>query len=901
MIELWRRLVALVRFRRMRRDLDEEIQAHLAMKARDAGDSGAARRAFGSPLLIRERSRDAWGWRWLEDLWSDVLYALRALRKNPGFAAAAISTLALGIGANTAIFAVINAALLRMLPVRNPAELRLLVRTIDGRTITSFSYTAFRMFREEGRVLRGVAAFGFPSPVVISAEGDQLERVDRQFVSGEFFPLLGVQPAIGRLFTPGDDVTPDSHPIAVISYGFWQRRYGLSPRVLGSTIRLDERAYTIVGVAPASFISAEPGQQPDVWAPAMMHKACVVLPACQAYRLIARLQPGVRDVQAAAQLGVIFGRHLQERARGVKDAQMLKAVVSQKLEVIAGSGGDLWLGRQFAKPLYALMAVVGMVLLIACANVANLLLARVAARSREVAIRVAIGAGRGRLVRQFLAESAVVSLLGAALALPLSLWGAGILVALVPLGRAPVQLDIGLDWRVLSFTAGLSFLAAMLFGVAPAMRASRGDSAPALKQEQSGTASGRRGKTLGWALVCGQIALSLVLLMEAGLFIRTLENLKDLNPGFDRNGVLMFQMWAPRSWSERQRTQARTRFLDRARAVPGVVAAGTAGPTPFSGGMIDGPPVWVEGYQPKGDEDRTVEYMWVTPGFLEAVRTPLIAGRLFGSGAPAGVHHRGRDSQPIPRAGIGGSPQSATQGIVNDTFARFFFAGRSPIGMHLDAGGTVGRIEIIGIIRDAQFLDLKAAVPKTVFLDGRDGGPLDSYFVRAAIKPELLAGPLRLAAREIDPALRLDAVCTLAEQVDGTLAHENLMARLTAFFGVIALVLACIGLYGVTAYAVARRTSEIGIRMALGASQSGVLRMMLRETAAALGAGIGIGIPAALACGRIVSSMLFGIRATDPATLALACAALAGVSLAAAYIPARRAARIDPMRALREL
>jgi predicted permease len=594
--------------------------------------------------------------------------------------------------------------------------------------------------------------------------------------------------------------------------------------------------------------------------------------------MLARVKPGISDGQAAAGLDVVFRRHMLERAQAIRNEHDRRNFLNRGISLAPGGVGDSLLGRRFAKPLNILMALVGLVLLIACANVANLLLARGAARQREMAVRLAIGAGRARLVRQLLTESLLLACLGGGLALLFAAWGGQALASLLPQWGAELVLDLKPDAHVLAFTATVTLLAAVLFGLAPALRATRADVTPALKDAglRPGSQAGKL--AFGKALVISQVALSLLLLVGAGLFVRTLGNLKSVEAGFNRENVVLFSVANPRSWKAAQAAAARARLLDGVRTLPGVVAAANAGPAPLSGSTWTDR-IAVESYKSHPDEDMMTTVMVVSPGFFQTVRTPLVVGRDFGA----------QDQ--------GGATRVA---VVNETFARYFFRDRSPLGMHVDAGGSVGRAEVVGVVRDARYVSLRQRPPRMVFFSALQiGFPADTYFVRTAGDPRSLGQALRQTARQIDPNLRIEEVRTMTAQVDDFLVQERMIAKLSGAFSLLALVMASVGLYGVMAYGAARRTNEIGIRMALGAGRVDVLRMMLRETLLIVASGVVIGIPVALACGQFVRTMLFGLEPADPATLAGCALLLTGIALVAGYIPARRATKISPMEALR--
>ena len=852
-------------------------------------------------------------------LFQDLRYGLRMLTKNPGFTAVAVLSLALGIGANTAIFSLIDAVLLKMLPVQNPQQLVLLdwashgwpdavMHDLEGNmnqdksgrlTSTSFSYPAYEQIRARNRMFSSVLALAANDSQLNVGYNGEPAWAQGRLVSGTFFPTLGVQPVLGRALTPDDDGTGAS-PVAVISYGYWQRRFGRDPAILGRAITVNSVPVTIVGVSPPEFYGVQPGRAVEVWLP--LHAQPQLDPhssegppgAASPFEardkwwvlVMGRRKPAVSEQQVRAELDVLLQ---QSMAADVKPATKAETIPHLGLE--SGSKGLDYLRGEFSEPLLILMTVVGLVLLIACANVANLLLARAASRQKEIAVRLAIGAGRWRLVRQLLTESVLLAVLGGAVGLVLAFWGTDLLVALMASGRETFSLSVTPNPRVLAFTVSLSLLTGVLFGLSPALRSTRVDLTPALKESPGtlpGVAQGRRGLRLGLgkALVVMQVALSLLLLVGAGLFVRTLVNLESVNTGFNQRNLLLFGIDPTQDGYKGQRLADFYRELTRRLgALPGVRSVTMSWNTLIAGGVtING--VYIQGYTPKpGEKDDQVETYAnrVGPNFLETMEIPLVLGRGIGEG----------DRETAPKVAV-----------VNEQFVRRFLGGGNPLGRRFGFGErkTSGDIEIIGVAANAKYNDLRKEAPATVYvpsLQDLEGLGPTHFEVRTACDPLEMAPAVRRVVRDLDPNLALFEMHSQVDQINVALHQERLFARLTSFFGVLAAVLACVGVYGIMGFAAIQRTREIGIRMALGASRGGILGMVLGETCLLVAIGIAIGILVALGASRLISTLLYGLRPTDPVTITVAALLMVAAAAFAGYIPARRAAKVDPMVALR--
>ena len=822
----------------------------------------------------------------LRAMFQDVRYALRWLRRSPGFACVALLSLALGIGANTAIFSLIDAVLLKLLPVKDPQGLVFLgAQGRDGIAHT-FYFETYQRLRAEQPFFTDLAAFS-PVRMNVSVDGRTEPSVEGQLVSGNYFGVTGAGAVIGRTLTDQDDRLPGAHPVAMISYAYWQRRFGGSAEAIGKKILIDGTPFTIIGVTSPGFFGLEVGSAPDVTAPLMMQPQ--VMPERENWlgrpvntvdwlRIAGRLKPGVTMQQASAGMRVIYRRVQTQLARELNsewERTWLKEWAEAALVLEPGGTGLSDLRRQFSAPLFVLMAVVALVLLMACVNIANLLLARAPARQREIAVRLAIGAGRSRLVRQLLVESVLLAVLGGALGVSIALWGSQMLVRFLSTGRTPISLDLSPDFRVLGFTALASVATGILFGLAPALRAARVDLTAALK---AGGYAGNPNTRFGKALIAVQVALSLVLVTGAGLLVKSLQRLNGVDRGFDRSRVLTVRL-EPRGSDQKHGNALRLQRLylelqEKVQAVPGVIAAGLAGASPTAPLQSRTVPT-LDGHQ--------IRSMWtqVYPRYFETLGAPILQGRDFG---------------PLDLAG-----GSAYVTVINETFAKRAFAGENPIGKRIVCNGP-NVCEVIGVVPDIGYSNLKGEAGPVMyytFLQGPTGRAQMVLHVRFAGEADRIIAQVRSEAAAVDPNLPAFEIRTLETEVDAALIRERLLALLSTCFGGLAVLLAVVGLYGVMTYTVARRTNEIGIRMALGASRARVLRLVLGETLRVTGLGMLAGVPITLWAARLIGSFLYRVTASDPAVLLLAVAFLLTTAMIAGYLPARRASRTDPMAALR--
>ncbi len=921
MNSFFRKLIWPARRRRKEAELGEELQFHLEEESEARQAQGfaeqqarrAAQRELGNIVLLRENTRAVWGWTILEQLGQDLRYAFRTMAANRLFTLLAVSSLALGIGANTAIYSFMDAILLRSLPVSDPESLVVFnwhARPIGrdfvmhgmsgnsyddpktGTTAGIFPYPAFELFRKNESIFSSVFAhcqYWQVRSLNVTIKG-QTDLATGWNVSGDYFRGLGVPPAAGRLIIPDDD-RPGAPAVAVVSYGFSQRRFGGSANAAGQPVLIDNLPFTVIGVTPPEFFGVDPAASPDIYLP--LH-ANELLGAGHRFgfraedyldrnyywiEVMARLRPGVSIPQAQAALAPAFHQWVESTAANDRERANLPALI-----VNEGAGGLDSLRRQYSQPLYVLLTLVGLILALACANVANLLLARAAARRREIALRISVGAGRFRVIRQLLTESVLLAALGGALGILFAVWGMRFLTLLLANGQTNFTLRAELNWHVLAVAAALSLLTGILFGLAPALQSTRVDVVSALKETRAGRPAMRHSFriSLSHALVAGQIAISLVMLVSAGLFGRTLSNLQSIELGFNRQNVLLFQLDARKAGHKDPELAAFYSGLrNRFSAIPGVRSASLSEGSLFQG--ENGLPISVAG-APPNDANR---YLTVGPAFFATMQIPILAGRDFTE-----------SDRP-------GSPAVA---VINEIFAKANFGNRNPLGQRLllreagDEGRIARDMQIVGVSKNARYGELTRAIPPVVYMPYDQGYPPMNqmvYALRASGDPLRYVNSVREIVRQADARVPVSDVRTQAADIDRTISREITFAELCTGFAILALVIACVGLYGTVSYNVARRTGEIGIRMALGAPRASVVRMVLREVLMLAVTGLAIGMAATLVTSKFVAAFLYGMRPNDPLALALAASTLVGAVVLAGYMPARRASRIDPMTALR--
>jgi predicted permease len=899
-----RKLFATIRPSRLETHLDDELRFHLEQRTDDFIAQGMtpeqarleAARLFGNRTLLTESARDRDVLMWLQTTIADLRYALRMLRRNPGFAAAAVLSLALGIGANTAIFSLLDQVLLRGLPVSHPEDLVFLSWQGPNQAVDigshTMSYPMYRDLRDQNQMFTGVLArFHLDFSV---AYGDRTERVDGELVSGNYFEVLGVGAALGRTFTAQDDTTPGGHPVAMLSYDYWTARFHSDPGILGQKVVVDGLPLTIVGVSQKGFDGVELGYSPRVRVPLAMKARMTqgyfaeffTLENRRAFWLhsYARLKPGWTRQQANAALRPLFHSLLESEVRGgFQDvsAQDRAAYLRASLDVQPGGQGRSPLRNDYDTPLRMLMAIVGLVLLIASANVASLLLARAAARQRELATRLAIGASAGRIARQALAESVLLAFAGGVAGLFLAIWIEQALLSFIPVPSASLHLTTAPDWRVLSFTLAVCLMTGLLFGLAPAMAAMRVDLAPTLKVDARHVAGGPA--RFRQALVVLQVSLSALLLIGASQFLRSLVNLHRIDTGLRTASVFTFSVNPSLNGYNKERSVRFYRALrDRLSAVPGVESVGAAA-IPVLAEDWWANAVTLDGAEPAPRDQAHPNFNMVSPGYLTALGIPLLAGRNF---TPADADSKVRVA------------------MVNQTFVQKFCAGRNPVGRRIGMGddpGTKVDIEIVGLMRDANYQTVREEVRPQVFLDDEQNPDIQqvNFYVKTAFDFLPMSATVRQLVRGLDPAVPVSDLRTMDAQAELTLARDRMMTVLTSAFGGVATLLAAFGLYGLMSFNVARRTREIAVRMALGAEAGSVIWLVMKEVLALVIGGACLAIPAARALTALVRSQLYGVAPDDVASIVAATASLALVALVAAYIPLRRAARIDPMRVLR--
>jgi len=825
----------------------------------------------------------------------DLRFALRTFKNSPVFVAVAVLSLALGIGANTAIFTLIDQLLLRMLPVKQPEQLV----TLWGRGehyggnngSIKLSYPMYVDFRDQNPVFSGMFC-RWDAPMSLSFDG-KTERVEGELVSGTYFPVLGVGAALGRVFTPEDDKIKGGHPIAVISYRFWISRFAGDPGVIGKKLLINGYPMTIVGVSQAGFDGTDPGYPAQIRVPVTMRGT--LDPQAEGLlenrrqrwvNAFGRMKPGVSMEQAQAGLQPLFHQMLSMEVQQ-KEFSHAAPVIKDRflkmwLELLPASNGRSSVREKFSNPLLVLMAIVALVLLIACANVANLLIARATARQKEIAVRLALGAGRGRIVSQLLVESVLLALSGGICGLALAVWIDRTLLSFLPPATVPMAISPTPDWRILAFNIGISLLTGVIFGLVPALQSTRPDLAPTLK-DQVGAIAGGSAVGVRKALVAAQVTLSLLLLIGAGLFIRSLGNLKDLDPGFRTKNLLTFSVNPMlNGYTKEHGLQFYRQLKQMLDTLPGVESATLAVVAILENNEWDSS-VTVEGYAAKAGEWIDPHFNYISPDYFKTLDVPMLLGRDF----------RPSDTTGAPKVAI-----------VNEKFAKRYFTGGNALGRHLGMGGDPGikpDMEIVGIVRDSKYESMRDEMPLEIFVpyDQVDFVNGMTAYLRTAHQPEQAFSTVRQTVNRLDSNLPVYRMKTLETQLDNSLVTERLVASLSSAFGLLATLLAAIGLYGVMAYTVARRTREIGIRMALGAAQGDVVWLVMKEVLALVAIGIGLGLPLAWGLTGLVKAQLYGIAPNDPWSMAFATVGIAFVALMAGYIPARRATRVDPMRALR--
>ena len=926
MIPLFRKLGWLTRRPGKEEELAAELRFHLEEEAEERRLAGmpadeahwASRRELGNLGRVQEETRAAWGWTPVEQLAQDLRYAARTMLRNPAFTILAALSLALGIGANTAIFSFIDALLARRLPVADPGSLVVLkwhlsggkdrhhsvVHDVSGyfyddsktgKTTSIFPYPAFELLGNSGDALSVLFAYKPAEKLNVMVLG-QAEVTGGEYVSGDYFRGLGLVPAAGRLIAGTDDRAGEPG-VVVLSSGFAQRRFGDVASAVGRTVLINNIPFTAIGVTPAGFYGVDPSMAPEVYLP--LHSDLLLDagwgvgagryldPHYYWTDMMGRLRPGITLAQAQARLAPLFERWVASTATNEQERRNLPEFLLQE-----GAGGLDNLRRRYSQSLYILLAMVGLILAIACANIANLLLARATARRREMAVRLSMGAGRWRMVRQLLTESLLLAAIGGAAGVLFAVWGIRFLTLLLAGGAEAFTLHAELNWQVLVATGGLTMVTGILFGLAPALQATRVDVLPALKEARPPRARLRLG--LGQALVVSQLGISLLLLVAAGLFVRTLSNLQALEMGFERENILLFKLNAQQAGHRDPEVRSFYSELEkRLAAIPGVRSAAMAN-SPLIGEGAYGWPVVPLGKEPpenapsghgSGAARTATRTLGTGSGFFSTMHSPLLAGREFDE----------RDRK--------GAPPVA---IVNEAWVKVNLGGGNPVGHHVTSFRPRMKprdMEIIGLVRNARYDDLTGDFPAVVYLpvEQNPDVPADemTFFLRTAGNPLGYASAVREIVHQSDPRIPVEGLSTQTAQIEGEMSQQILFARLCTGFAMLALAIACVGLYGTMSYTVARRTGEIGIRVALGAQRGTVVWMVLREVLVLTGVGLAISVPAAFGASKLVESLLFGVAPNDPAALGAAIAILLAAAVIAGYVPARNASRIDPMTAIR--
>jgi predicted permease len=835
----------------------------------------------------------------MDNVVQDLRYGLRMLRKSPGFTAIAVLTLALGIGANTAIFSLINSLMLKQLPVRQPQELIAFgqedgggqIDGIDPGPLDIFTYDFYQRLAKEKPFFQGITAYAsFTTQISVGTGSGAKTQAISHLVSGNFFAVLGAEPVLGRVLTPSDTDALGRNPVAVISYRYWQQVLAGDPAVVGRSIKINDTQFTVAGVMPERFYGVELNEQPpDMWLPVTMQREVMMQPSLLDpqglfwLHIMGRSTAGVSVKAAQAWVTAQLQQFMVDREGAKLSAARRKEIQGIYIELLPGARGISHLREQYSAPLRILMGAVGLVLLIACANLANFLLAKAASREREISTRLALGATRFRITAQILTEALLLALMGGALGLLFAVWGTRALIAFIIGDATHTAIAANPDLQVLGFTFLVAVITGIAFGIVPALRISRSDGTQRLTASAR-NAVGRSSRLLPKALIAVQVMFSLILLAGAGLMVATLRNLSQQNFGFDREHVLLVRFNAKfAGYKPQQLNGLYQRMLARFEALPGVRSASLSGSPQIHRGAWNSP-ITVQGRVAEPNKDQSTLLNRVGPRYFETVGIPVLRGRDLG--APD-------------------SPGSTQVVVVNQAFADHFFPDGAAIGHRFTVGdpSVKGAWQIVGIVGNSKLVDPREEPQRMAYLAVMQLTEDDHYAywvqIRTTGDPALLAGAVRGAFAEIDPNLPVLMVKTIREQVNQRMDNERFISQLSSSFSLLALLLACIGLYGVMNYEVARRTNEIGVRMALGAQANGVLWLVLRESLVLLGVGIAFGVPAALATTRLLKSQLFGLSASDPVTFAVAILAVGMVTLLAAYFPARRATKVDPMVALR--
>jgi predicted permease len=899
--EFWLRLKALLFRGRFDRDLEDEVAFHLAMKQDDGGGAGSSNSAresalqqFGNPTIARENMREMRSFVLLETLCQDLRFGLRLLRKNPVFALIAIITLGLGIGANTAIFSLTYHVLLQLLPVPQPQELVILRSpgpkmgrtSSDGDGAASFSYPMYKELRDRGgQAFAGLLARRSADVSISGSGGTELAR--GELVTGNYFTTLEVVPALGRIFGPGDETAVGANSVAVLSYGFWTRHFGADPSILNKQINVNGTLLTVVGVARAGFNGVQIGDNPDVFVPiTMTSQVSPNWPDINDHKVhwlavIGRLQPGLARSSAEAAIQTVFHPILEDEVRQENvPPKTQPQFMARKVNLISGSQGRPVLQDDAGKPLIFLNTMVGLVLLIACANLASLLIAKGEARQREIAVRISLGAKRSRVLRQLLTEGFLLAVAGGALGIGLAYPILKLILRAIPDDSGFESIPFALDYHVLGFAILLSLATTLLFALMPALRLVKVDPQMPLKEQSA--SGGTSGTAIRKALIIAQVVLTTVLLAGAGLFTQSLSNINHVDLGLVPDHVVQFSISPELNRYNPGQTAA---LLERLRkqiaTLPGVRSVSAAEGRVLANSS-SGADITAEGYTPVGDEDTHTGVNWVAPDYFSTLQIPLLAGREFREG----------DTADGPKVAI-----------INEKLARKYFSGRDPIGKHIifKRGNVTPDIEIVGVVKDSKHNDSRSEIVPFAYMPYTQEPKLGSgtFYVRTSQDPLAIVSALRSSVASVDANLPIFHLMTLTQQVDSTNFGEKIMAFLSSCMGILAALLAAMGLYGVMAYMVARRTREIGIRMALGASRESVAWMILAEVMRLAWIGLALGIVFALIAGHFVESELYGVKGYSPLVLGATAVVLAMVALLAGSLPARRAARVQPVIALR--